>query len=38
MGGILKKFTDNISYSSSSLINENILSHEKKLSKNYRQL
>ena len=40
MGGILK-FTDNISYSSSSLINENILSHEKKLSKiidNYKSL
>ena len=39
-GGILK-FTDNISFSSSSLINENIFSYEKKLSKileNYKSL
>ena len=39
-GGVLK-FTDNITFSSSSLINENIFSYEKKLSKileNYKSL
>ena len=36
-GGVLK-FTDNITFSSSSLINENIFSYEKNLSKNTREL